>query len=74
MVELSVSKALRLILGPRRHHVLDLLRGLQRPRCVATGLLPEFQQLDGRYAFIKNHAMVGYTKDEWRVLPTEEQL
>jgi glutaredoxin 2 len=46
--------------------VRDLLRGLQRPRYVATGLLPEFQQLDGRIAFIKNHEMVGYTKDEWK--------
>ena len=30
--------------------VRDLLRNLQRPRYVATGLLPEFQQLDGRHA------------------------
>jgi glutaredoxin 2 len=44
----------------------DLLRGLQRPRYVATGLLPEFQQADGRAAFIQNHEMVGYTKDEWK--------
>lgn len=46
--------------------VRDLLRGLQRPRYVATGLLPEFQQLDGRHAFVKNHEMTGYTKDEWK--------
>jgi glutaredoxin 2 len=46
--------------------VKDLLRGLQRPRYVATGLLPEFQQLDGRHAFIKNHEMPGYSKDEWK--------
>jgi glutaredoxin 2 len=46
--------------------VRDLLRGLQRPRYVATGLLPEFQQYDSRVAFIKNHELVGYTKDEWK--------
>ena len=34
-----------------------LLRTLQRPRYVATGLMPEFQQLDGRHAFIKNHQL-----------------
>lgn len=54
--------------------VKDLLRGLQRPRYVATGLLPEFQQLDGRHAFIKNHEMVGYSKAEWKELPVERQL
>jgi glutaredoxin 2 len=46
--------------------VQNLLRGLQRPRYVATGLLPEFATLDGRHAFIKNHEMVGYSKDEWK--------
>lgn len=46
--------------------VRDLLRNLQRPRYVATGLLPEFQQLDGRHAFIKNHPLVGFSKDEWK--------
>jgi glutaredoxin 2 len=46
--------------------VQDLLRGLQRPRYVATGLLPEFQQLDGRHAFIQNHPMPGYEKPEWK--------
>jgi glutaredoxin 2 len=49
-----------------QNSVRDLLRGLQRPRYVATGLLPEFQQLDGRLAFVQNHEMVGYTKDEWK--------
>jgi GrxB family glutaredoxin len=46
--------------------VRDLLRNLQRPRYVATGLLPEFQQLDGRHAFIKNHPLVGFSKNEWK--------
>jgi len=46
--------------------VRDLLRTLQRPRYVATGLLPEFQQLDGRHAFIKNHQLPPYEKKEWK--------
>ena len=46
--------------------VQTLLRTLQRPRYVATGLLPEFQQLDGRHAFIKNHQMPPYEKPEWK--------
>ena len=46
--------------------VRDLLRNLQRPRYVATGLLPEFQQLDGRHAFVQNHPLPGYSKDEWK--------
>jgi len=44
----------------------SLLRNLQRPRYVATGLLPEFQQLDGRHAFIKNHQLPPYEKKEWK--------
>jgi len=44
----------------------DLLRMLQRPRYVATGLLPEFQQLDGRHAFVKNHLLPPYEKSEWK--------
>jgi glutaredoxin 2 len=55
--------------------VRELLRGLQRPRYVATGLLPEFQQLDGRHAFIMNHQMAPYGKDEWKKeLAPEEKL
>lgn len=46
--------------------VRDLLRNLQRPRYVATGLLPEFQQLDGRHAFIKNHQLPPFEKPEWK--------
>jgi len=42
------------------------LRTLQRPRYVATGLLPEFQQLDGRHAFVKNHQLPPYEKPEWK--------
>lgn len=53
----------------------DLLRVLQRPRYVATGLLPEFQQLDGRHAFIKNHEMPPYEKKEWKeTISVEERL
>lgn len=46
--------------------VQTLLRTLQRPRYVATGLLPEFQQIDGRHAFIKNHQLPPYEKPEWK--------
>jgi len=46
--------------------VRDLLRTLQRPRYVATGLLPEFQQLDGRHAFIMNHQLPPYEKKDWK--------
>ena len=53
--------------------VQNLLRNLQRPRYVATGLLPEFQQLDGRQAFIKNHALPKYSKEDWKAMPFEEQ-
>jgi len=49
-----------------------LLRSLQRPRYVATGLLPEFQQLDGRHAFIKNHQLPPYDKPEWKGDGTDE--
>lgn len=42
------------------------LRTLQRPRYVATGLLPEFQQLDGRHAFVRNHQLPPYEKAEWK--------
>jgi glutaredoxin 2 len=57
--------------------VRDLLRGLQRPRYVATGLLPEFQQLDGRHAFVANHPLPGYEKDQWKTtmeLPEKLEL
>jgi len=52
--------------------VQTLLRTLQRPRYVATGLLPEFQQRDGRHAFIKNHQLPPYEKPEWKGSGTEE--
>lgn len=54
--------------------VQSLLRTLQRPRYVATGLLPEFQQFDGRLAFITNHQLPPYDKDEWRAMGPEEKL
>ncbi|GMI17385.1 hypothetical protein TrLO_g9370 [Triparma laevis f. longispina] len=43
-----------------------LLRTLQRPRYVATGLLPEFQTIDGRHAFIKGHQLPPFEKPEWK--------
>lgn len=55
--------------------VRDLLRNLQRPRYVATGLLPEFQQLDGRHAFVANHPLPGYEKQPWKAdMGMEEKL
>mmetsp|Transcript_32728 Transcript_32728/g.79537 ORF Transcript_32728/g.79537 Transcript_32728/m.79537 type:complete len:337 (-) Transcript_32728:473-1483(-) len=57
--------------------VQSLLRTLQRPRYVATGLLPEFQQLDARHAFINNHQLPPYEKSEWKnsgELSLEEKL
>lgn len=55
-------------------NVRDLLRNLQRPRYVATGLLPEFQQLDGRHAFVQNHPLPGYEKDQWKSMDLSEKL
>jgi len=52
--------------------VQTLLRTLQRPRYVATGLIPEFQQIDGRHAFIKNHQLPPYEKPEWKGDGTDE--
>ena len=43
-----------------------MLRTLQRPRYVATGLLPEFQQIDSRHAFIAKHPLPPFDKPEWR--------
>lgn len=62
--------------------VQSLLRVLQRPRYVATGLLPEFQQLDARHYFIKGHELPPYSSKEWKGsvaedypgLPMEEKL
>lgn len=55
--------------------VQSTLRTLQRPRYVATGLLPEFTQLDARHAFIKGHQLPPYDKPEWREeLGMEEKL
>jgi len=50
----------------------DELRMLQRPRYVATGLLPEFQQIDSRHYFIKGHQVPPYEKLEWIGDGTEE--
>lgn len=55
--------------------VQSTLRTLQRPRYVATGLLPEFAQLDARHGFIKGHQLPPYDKPEWREeLEMEEKL
>ncbi|KAL7580747.1 hypothetical protein ACA910_001031 [Epithemia clementina (nom. ined.)] len=57
-----------------QNEVQNLLRNLQRPRYVATGLLPEFQQLDGRHAYIRNHALPPYSSEEWKALSLTEQV
>lgn len=57
-----------------QQRVQDLLRRLQRPRYVATGLLPEFQQLDGRHAFVANHPLPGFGKSEWKAMELSAQL
>ena len=56
--------------------VQSLLRTLQRPRYVATGLLPEFQQKDAREAFIMGHQLPPYEKAEWKTgdMTPEEKL
>ena len=54
--------------------VQDLLRGLQRPRYVATGLLPEFQQLESRHAFISKHPMPPFGKPEWKEMEHSVKL
>ena len=38
---------------------------LQRPRYMMS-ILPEFQQKDGKDAFVKNHPIPPYAKDEWK--------
>lgn len=51
-----------------------LLRTLQRPRYVSTGLLPEFQQLDSRHAFIGKHPLPPFDKPEWNEMEKSEKL
>jgi len=38
----------------------------QRPRYMMSPLLPEFATADGREAFVKNHPIPPYSKDEWK--------
>ena len=54
--------------------VKDLLRNLLTPRYVATGLLPEFQQMDSRLFYIKKRALPRFSKEEWDLMSTEEQV
>uniref|UniRef100_A0A7S1DEY1 GST N-terminal domain-containing protein n=1 Tax=Hemiselmis andersenii TaxID=464988 RepID=A0A7S1DEY1_HEMAN len=44
----------------------DLFRSLQRPRYVASGLLPEFALKAGRDAFVKNHPVPPFEKPDWK--------
>ena len=58
--------------------VQTTLRLLQRPRYVASGLMPEFQQRAGREAFIFNHQLPPYEKSQWKnteeVVTNEQKL
>lgn len=57
-----------------QNSVKNLLRTLQRPRYVATGLLPEFQQLDSRHGFITKHPLPPFDKPEWSEIDFAEKL
>jgi glutaredoxin 2 len=57
-----------------QNSVKFMLRTLQRPRYVATGLLPEFQQIDSRHAFINNHPLPPFDKPEWKEMEFSEKL
>jgi glutaredoxin 2 len=52
--------------------VADSNRIIIRPRYMMT-LLPEFMQTDGKNAFVKNHALPPFEKDDWKKLTMEEQ-
>jgi len=45
--------------------VADVMRIFQRPRYMQS-FLPEFQQQDGKEAFVYNHPMPPYEKKEWK--------
>ena len=36
--------------------------------------MPEFQQLDGRHAFVNKHEMPPYNKEEWKELEFKDKL
>lgn len=50
----------------------DANRLLQRPRYMRT-VLPEFMQQDAKDAFVKNHPVPPFGKDEWKALTKAEQ-
>lgn len=50
----------------------DANRLLQRPRYMRT-VLPEFMQQDSKDAFVKNHPVPPFSKDEWKALTKAEQ-
>merc|ERR1712070_732366 len=51
-----------------QNSVQTIMRKLQRPRYVKV-VLPEFMQKDGRDAFVANHQMRPYEKDDWKGNP-----
>jgi len=58
--------------------VQTTLRLLQRPRYVASGVLPEFHQRASREAFVFNHQLPPYEKSQWKnteeVVTNKEKL
>eukprot|EP01035_Chromulina_nebulosa_P026861 gene26861-35229_t len=50
----------------------ELMRELQRSRYVMS-VLPEFYSTDGKDAFVKNHPIAPYSKNDWALLSKEEQ-
>jgi len=44
----------------------ETFRLLQRPRYVATGILPEFAFSSARDAYVKNHPVGDFTKADWK--------
>lgn len=52
--------------------VADNNRVLQRPRYMRT-ILPEFQQYEGKNAFVMNHPLPPFEKPEWKAMTGEDR-
>ena len=55
-----------------QNSVADNNRILQRPRYMKS-ILPEFQQQDGKDAFVMNHALPPYEKADWQAMSNEDR-
>jgi glutaredoxin 2 len=53
--------------------VADNNRILQRPRYMRGSILPEFQQQDGKDAFVYNHPVPPFEKPEWKAMTYEDR-